>query len=91
MHGDGENSGICTWIDRYINSQDICDSTKQVLKSHVNIIRERALGMRMTGAKWIRNFVTKHPLYNKDSIVTPEINYDLMKRILAVDSNDMVN
>merc|ERR1712000_758805 len=33
----------------------------------------------MTPAKWMRQFITEHPLYKKDSRVPPEAAYDLMK------------
>jgi glutamate--cysteine ligase catalytic subunit len=31
----------------------------------------------ITPAAWIRNFITSHPDYKKDSRVSDEINYDL--------------
>ena len=34
-----------------------------------------------TTAKWMREFVRSHPKYQQDSVVTQEINYDLMKMI----------
>ena len=36
------------------------------------------LGKTPTLARWIRNFVSKHPKYNKDSIVNEEIAGDLI-------------
>jgi glutamate--cysteine ligase catalytic subunit len=35
----------------------------------------------MTPASWIRQFITSHPSYKKDSAVTDEINYDLVKAV----------
>ena len=35
----------------------------------------------MTTAKWIRRFLTSHPLYKRDSVVTEEMTYDLVKRM----------
>ena len=32
----------------------------------------------MTTAAWLRHFVTTHPGYQKDSVVTDEIAYDLV-------------
>lgn len=32
----------------------------------------------------MRDFVISHPNYNKDSIVTHEINYDLIKTLTAI-------
>jgi glutamate--cysteine ligase catalytic subunit len=41
-------------------------------------IRKRALGEIDTPATWIRKFVTSHPLYKHDSVVSDEICYDLV-------------
>ena len=40
------------------------------------------IGTLSTPATWIRNFVRSHPDYQKDSVVSQAINYDLL---LAVD------
>jgi glutamate--cysteine ligase catalytic subunit len=40
------------------------------------------LGSLVTTAGWIRNFVRSHPAYKFDSVVSQEINYDL---ICAID------
>lgn len=41
-------------------------------------------GELMTTATWIRNFVTTHPHYKKDSVVTEEMTYDLVKRMQEI-------
>ena len=43
---------------------------------------ELSIGTLRTPATWIRNFVRSHPAYKHDSVVSQEINYDLM---VAVD------
>jgi glutamate--cysteine ligase catalytic subunit len=35
----------------------------------------------VTPAVWIRDFITRHPKYKNDSVVSEEINYDLSKAI----------
>lgn len=32
----------------------------------------------MTAARWMREFVSKHPDYKQDSVITDEINYSLL-------------
>ena len=91
MAGNGSMPGICTLIDQYLDTQNTSESTRQILKSQVNLIRQRATGERMTGATWIRNFVKKHPDYRHDSVITQEINYDLMQAIIHLDSNELLN
>ena len=38
----------------------------------------KATGQLMTTASWIRKFVTEHPDYKQDSVVSESIAYDLM-------------
>ncbi len=38
-------------------------------------------GSYVTPATWMRNFVREHPDYKRDSVVSMEINYDLMKAV----------
>uniref|UniRef100_A0A672RSD9 Glutamate--cysteine ligase n=1 Tax=Sinocyclocheilus grahami TaxID=75366 RepID=A0A672RSD9_SINGR len=37
-------------------------------------------GELMTMAKWMREFVSKHPQYKQDSVITDKINYDLLHK-----------
>ena len=37
-------------------------------------------GELITTARYIREFVTKHPDYKHDSIINDTVNYDLIKR-----------
>lgn len=39
----------------------------------------------MTTAQWIRRFVREHPQYKFDSVVSQEINYDLVKAVDEVE------
>jgi glutamate--cysteine ligase catalytic subunit len=39
------------------------------------------IGRLVTPATWIRNFVRQHPDYKHDSVVSQEINYDLLKAV----------
>ena len=39
-------------------------------------------GSLRTAASWIREFVRSHPAYKFDSVVSQEVNYDLM---IAID------
>lgn len=52
----------------------------------MSFLVERSKGIIPTGASWMREKVMNHPKYNKDSIVTQEISYDLMKTIEKLDN-----
>jgi glutamate--cysteine ligase catalytic subunit len=41
----------------------------------------KSTGELMTNAKFLRQFVLTHPAYQKDSVVSEEINFDLFREI----------
>ena len=53
-------------------------TTRSTLDRYLNFISKRASGENKTNARWIREFISSHPKYNCDSVVTEEINYDLL-------------
>jgi glutamate--cysteine ligase catalytic subunit len=56
---------------------------------YLRFLSDRATGQIATGATFIRQFVTEHPGYNRDSLVTKEINYDLLQMMSGL--NDPSN
>ena len=42
----------------------------------------------MTTATWMRRYVRSHPAYKFDSVISQEINYDLMKAVDAIERGD---
>lgn len=48
---------------------------------YFNFLQRKSTGELMTNAKFLRQFVLTHPKYEKDSIVSDEINYDLFCRV----------
>jgi len=73
--------GLVPLIQTYLNSMDVDADTQCTLQQYLSLISKRAKGDVMTAAKWLREFVTSHPDYKKDSVISEEINYDLLKRI----------
>merc|ERR1711871_22056 len=56
-----------------------CDSlTMERVEQYLELIRRRATGELVTPATWIREYVTEHPDYKQDSVVTEKIARDLM-------------
>lgn len=47
-------------------------------RTYLRFLAARAKGVIPTGATMIRNFVMKHPAYQKDSRLNNQINYDLL-------------
>jgi glutamate--cysteine ligase catalytic subunit len=48
------------------------------IKRYLDLVKRRSTGSLSTAATFIRNFVRAHPAYKRDSVVSQEINYDLM-------------
>jgi len=51
---------------------------------YLEFIRRRATGEVLTTASFIRNFVTSHPEYQGDSVVSSSIAYDLVVEAKAI-------
>jgi len=71
--------GLIPLVESYLNSLNVDVETRCELEAYADLIRKRADGRLWTAAKWIREFVRGHEGYKKDSVVTEEIQYDLVK------------
>jgi glutamate--cysteine ligase catalytic subunit len=50
-----------------------------MLDKYISLVSKRASGELMTAASYLRKRVKEHPAYGKDSVVTEEIAYDLIR------------
>ncbi|KAJ6112206.1 hypothetical protein N7523_008267 [Penicillium sp. IBT 18751x] len=73
--------GLVPLVESYLDSVNVDVETRCFLASYLDLIRKRADGTLWTGARWIREFVAKHPSYKHDSVVSEEITYDLVKAV----------
>ncbi|RDB24730.1 Glutamate--cysteine ligase [Hypsizygus marmoreus] len=73
--------GLLRLVYDYLNTLDIEEEASAAIEKYLDLIRRRADGSLQTPATWIRNFVRSHPAYKQDSVVSQEINYDLMVAI----------
>ncbi|KAJ6181299.1 hypothetical protein N7519_011760 [Penicillium mononematosum] len=78
---DGSFPGLIPLVESYLNSVNVDVETRCFLASYLDLIRKRADGTLWTGARWMREFVAKHPGYKQDSVVSEEITYDLVKAV----------
>jgi glutamate--cysteine ligase catalytic subunit len=70
-------------FERYLGLIRARSKGEQPLLEFANNQNERCgEGELLTTATWIRNFVRSHPAYKFDSVVSQEINYDL---VVAID------
>lgn len=83
INGDKSRSypGLMGVVEDYLDSLEIDKDTRASLDKSLQLVRRRANGSLVTTATWMRNFVTSHPAYKHDSVVSQEINYDLCKAV----------
>ncbi|KAL4715235.1 hypothetical protein ACJJTC_007817 [Scirpophaga incertulas] len=86
---EGVFPGLVPLIESYLSGMDVDADTHCSIQQYLKLIQRRASGDISTMASWMRDFITKHPDYKKDSIVTEKINYDLLKTAHAIQSGNM--
>ncbi|RXW21302.1 hypothetical protein EST38_g4569 [Candolleomyces aberdarensis] len=82
INGKGpEFPGLLGLINAYLDTLDIEPQEMEKIQQYLGLVRRRADGSLITAATWIRNFVQSHPDYKQDSVVSKEINFDLLVAI----------
>ncbi|KAJ1971482.1 glutamate--cysteine ligase [Dimargaris xerosporica] len=87
---EGGFQGLIPIINAYLDSVNTSVDTRHQINRYLDLISKRANGTLMTNATWIRQFIREHPLYHQDSVVSPEINYDLLKAIQEISDGQQV-
>ena len=83
--GRGENfPGLVPLIHAYLDIIQIDSDTRAVVDDYIDLVSQRARGDLPTPARWIREFIRKHPQYKQDSIVSDLIAKDLVEEIVAI-------
>lgn len=67
------------YIRGYLQEMAVEESVLSTLDRYLNFVLDRSTGKSPTPAKIIRNFVTQHPEYKRDSLVSDSIIFDLTK------------
>lgn len=80
---NGED-GIVTLLKNYLETLELSDKDTHFYMTMLDFMGKRASGQILTGASYIRKMVQEHPDYKQDSIVTPEINYDIVRHIAMI-------
>ncbi|XP_050705297.1 glutamate--cysteine ligase-like [Eriocheir sinensis] len=79
INGKGDEFvGLIPLVRQYLGALDMDADTACTISQYLSFISARASGAAMTTATWMRNFVTTHPEYKQDSVVSDGINYDLI-------------
>ena len=82
--------GILPLVHAYLDLIECSGATRDVLNCYLDLVRLRASGELVTCAQWMRGFIVGHKDYKKDSVITPEINNDLIDACLAVSDGTLV-
>ena len=81
LSSKGSKPGLIILVYEYVDTLDVDDGQRKRLFGYLDFVRKRSTGEFQTPATWIRNFVRSHPAYKFDSVVSDEINYDLLKEV----------
>lgn len=76
--------GLIPIVRRYLQSISVDLEVMCELENYLTLVSKRASGALESDASWIRSFVTSHPSYKHDSVISDEVNYDLMKAIETI-------
>lgn len=87
---DHDFPGLIPIVESYLDSVNVDVQTRCELDTYLNLIRRRASGELWTAAKWIRDFVDKHPVYKHDSVVDDEINKSLIGAVIDISDREQV-
>lgn len=85
----GTFPGLIPLIESYLSGMDVDADTHCSIQQYLKLIQRRASGELSTTATWIRDFVTNHPEYKKDSVVSERINYDLLKTATEIQNGNI--
>eukprot|EP01114_Cavostelium_apophysatum_P017669 TRINITY_DN5307_c0_g1_i1.p1 TRINITY_DN5307_c0_g1~~TRINITY_DN5307_c0_g1_i1.p1 ORF type:complete len:627 (+),score=179.73 TRINITY_DN5307_c0_g1_i1:107-1987(+) len=81
--------GLIPLIGVYLDTINIAKDTRAKINEYLQLISKKASGELQTTAAYMRHFVTSHPDYKKDSVVSPLINYDLMEHCAKIGSGEI--
>lgn len=70
--------GLIGLVYAYLEHIGCPEPVVRKVNGYLDLINLRASGEILTTASWIRDFVTSHPEYQQDSVVSDQISYDLL-------------
>ena len=90
INGEGPNGfpGLIPLVESYLDSVNVEVTTRCELSRYLDLIRKRANGSLWTAARWIREFAGSHEGYRFDSVVSKEINHDLIGAVIDLEGKD---
>lgn len=86
--GNDYRTGLTDVVRSYLDEINCDQVGKDLVGQYLDLIEKRAKGELPTGARWQRNFVTNHPLYEKDSLISEELTRKLVEEAYKVAHGD---
>lgn len=86
---NGVFPGLVPLVNSYLANMNVDADTHCTIQRYLKLIQKRASGELLTTAAWLRKEVTSHPEYKHDAVITQRINYDLLRKIQSIVSNDI--
>jgi len=77
-------TGLVPLIKIFLETINVPTELRVQLCRYLNFISKRASGELVTAATFIRSFVSKHPDYKQDSVISTKINHDLVNLIAQI-------
>lgn len=89
MCGKGDFIGVIAIIRKFIQMQEYSQEHIDQFENILEFVCARCKGEVPTGAKFIRQYIAQHPLYRRDSIISPCLNFNLICQVMKL-NNDHV-
>ncbi|CAF1401918.1 unnamed protein product [Rotaria sordida] len=85
INGNKDFIGLVPLVRQYIDEREDMDAnTRHTVEQYLLLISKRADGTLLTNASWIRKFILSHPSYKQDSVISEEIQYDLIWKMVQI-------
>lgn len=91
LNGDesiGYSKGLLQLCQQFMELKGWPQDKQDEVMRYLRFLSDRASGRLPSGARFIREFVHSHPDYRRDSIVTEQINYDLLKMMTTLNESE---
>ncbi|GAA6043759.1 hypothetical protein JCM8097_006657 [Rhodosporidiobolus ruineniae] len=90
--GEEDFPGLVGVVRRYLEGEEregrLSEEVQKTTERYLELISRRADGSLITTATFIRNFIRAHPSYKFDSVVSQEINYDLVRAVDEIERGE---
>ncbi|GAM26189.1 hypothetical protein SAMD00019534_093640 [Acytostelium subglobosum LB1] len=83
-NSNGQFAGLINVLRDYVRTLNFDSETSTLVNRYFSLISKRASGELQTMSAWTRQFVQSHPAYQQDSVVSQEIQNDLLQRCIEI-------